>query len=96
MEEYKNPKNLMNAEVNHMLADMWANVDFREYLWNERNKYIKGLKSIKTGTIEGDALALSKGQGNIESIERLLFDMKTAYANINKESEVSNATNKKR
>lgn len=91
-EEYQNPKNLMNAEVTHMLAEMWANSDFREYLWNERNKYIKSLKSIKTGTIEGDALELNKKQGNIESIERLLFDMKTAYANINKKKEVNHAT----
>ena len=45
---------------------------------------IKSLKKIGTGTIEGDALELSKRNGRIAAIEDILLAQRDAYDGLNK------------
>lgn len=73
------PKNLKNSQALEMLAKMWMDSEMRGYLENERVREVWTLKFIKTGTIEGNALALERQNGRIEYIEHLLNTMKNAY-----------------
>ena len=67
-----------------MLAELWAKKAFREYISNLRNIEIQSLKKIKTGTIEGDALELQRGNGRIEAIEKLMSVAQHCYVDFEK------------
>ena len=82
--EYEEPKDIKTSETLYMLAEGWQKNVHRDYLINFRNLLIKSLKRIKTGTIEGDALALSHINGKIAAVEDILFAEKEAYNNIMK------------
>lgn len=82
--EYKNPEVKDDAETRTMLAGLYADKHVREYFLNERNKYIKELKNIRTGTLEGDALLLARLNGRIEQVEQLLVVMKLHFVNLHK------------
>ena len=82
MEE--SPKNLRNQETLEMLAKLFADIKFRDWLWNERCKEVWELRKIKTGTIEGDALELSRQNGRISYVESLMNEIKTAYHDLDK------------
>lgn len=82
--DFATPKNMKNEETMHTLAEMWSNATWREYIVNSRNQKIVGLRAIKTGTLEGDALELSRQNGEIQSIEELIRVMKIAYEDANK------------
>ena len=82
MEE--SPKNLRNQETLEMLAKLFADIKFRDWLWNERCKEVWELRKIKTGTIEGDALELSRQNGRISYVESLMNEIKTAYHDLSK------------
>lgn len=82
--DYEPPKNLKNAETQHMLAELWANKDIRMYLYNERNKNIRDMSGIELTNIEHAALQLSKLQGRKDQMDTLLMDMRLAYDTINK------------
>ena len=77
-------KDLRNEETLQMLAELWANRTFREYIFNLRNIEIQNLKKIKTGTIEGDALELQRGNGRIEALEKLMSVAQHCYADFEK------------
>lgn len=91
--EYTVPNKKITANVLHALAEIWANKEAREYLVNARNIQIKSLKNIKNGTIEGDALELSRKNGRIEMLEELLGVMASAFQDVAKLKEI--AYNKK-
>lgn len=82
--DFTTVKDLRNEETMQMLAELWANKTFREYIVNLRNIEIQGLKKIKTGTIEGDALELQRGNGRIEAIEKLMAVAQNCYASFEK------------
>ena len=77
-------KDLRNEETLQMLAELWANRVFREYISNLRNIEIQNLKKIDTGTIEGDALKLQRGNGKVEAIEKLMSVAQNCYADFEK------------
>jgi hypothetical protein len=77
-------KDLRNEETLQMLAELWANKTFREYISNLRNIEIQNLKKIDTGTIEGDALKLQRGSGKIEAIEKLMSVAQNCYTDFEK------------
>lgn len=83
-DEFKPPKKLPPSETVHMLAGLYANNEFREYLTNAKNIQINSLKKIKTGSIEGDALELSYKNGRVSILEELLYGMANAYQDIAK------------
>ena len=82
MEE--SPKNLKNQETLEMLAKLFADTKFRDWLWNERCKEVWELRKVKTGTIEGDALELSRQNGRISYVESLMNEIKTTYHDLDK------------
>ena len=82
--KYTTVKNMHNEETMQMLAEIWANRTFREYIFNLRNIEIEALKKIKTGTIEGDALELQRGNGRIEAIENLMKTARNCYESFEK------------
>lgn len=84
MKKFTTVKNLASNEVATILADNWAKVSFREYIFNERNKVIDALRSINTKTIEGDALELQRGKGRVEAIEWLIKTCQNCYEKIEK------------
>lgn len=77
-------KNLSNEETLQMLAEMWSQRTFREYMINLRNIYIQETKKIKTGTIEGDALELQRNNGRVEAIEKLMQVAQNCYEDFEK------------
>jgi hypothetical protein len=77
-------KDLRNEETLQMLAELWANRVFREYISNLRNIEIQNLKKIDTGTIEGDALKLQRGNGKVEAIEKLMSVAQNCYSDFEK------------
>ena len=82
MEE--SPKNLRNRETLHMLAKLFVDKEFRDWLWNERCKEVWELRKIKTGSIEGDALELARLNGRISYVESFMNEIKTAYNDLEK------------
>lgn len=80
--EYKDPQNVMNQETLHALAETYGSKAYREYLLNFRNLLIKSLKTIKTGTIEGDALELARKNGMIAAIEDIVLASRSAFQDL--------------
>ena len=83
-QKFSTIKNLANEETMQMLAELWANKAFREYIVNVRNIYIQDSKKINTGTIEGDALALQRNNGRKEGIEKLMAVAQNCYEDFEK------------
>ena len=71
MIEYEEPKNLINENTLFMLSDIYANKDFRDFMINQRNLYVKATRSINNKSIEDDALELRFRNGQIDAIEKL-------------------------
>jgi hypothetical protein len=84
LDDYQDPKDLKNRETLTMLAEAWGRKAEHDYLFNLRNLYIKSLKKIKTGTIEGDALELAEKRGRISAIEDMLLAQRDAFELITK------------
>lgn len=82
MIEYEEPKNLINENTLFMLSDIYANKDFRDFMINQRNLYVKATRSINNKSIEDDALELRFRNGQIDAIEKLFNLTKGAYDDV--------------
>lgn len=82
--DYEDPINIKSGETLHMLAKRWEDKLHKTYLLNFRNLWIKSLKTIKTGSIEGDALELAERRGRIAAIEDILLAERDAFENLTK------------
>lgn len=91
----ESPKNLRNAETAQMLGELFSNKTFREWLWNERAKEVWVLRTIKTATIEGDALELARQNGRISYLESFMNEIKNAYTDSEKIKTLNKEVSKK-
>lgn len=88
---YALPK-LLSDDVKWILGELWTKKEYREYLFNVRNKLVDSVRKIKTGTIEGDALALQRVNGAIEGVESVIRDAQICCQEYEKRKEVSRAS----